>query len=177
MTAIDIINTTIKPRLIIIFMYIKLLTIAISCVIFSCSSGNHKIIEHPDGDKSLQKSAVVIHFPDTTQVELSISEAELKNDSLLLKLEDSSSFFRLNILKVRDRTSAELEQLFAITDSSYKKPVFTTIEQQLKLDHDFFDLWKDLSGSVKMKVAVLYRWDELWKDTIEVSGRFYAKVE
>lgn len=160
-----------------LLMYSNLLIITACCLLFSCTAGNHNIIEHPDGDKSLQKSAVVIHFPDTMQVELSISEAELRNDSLRLKLEDSSSFFRLNILKVRDRTSAELEQLFAITDSSYKKPIFTTIEQQLKLDHDFFDLWKDLSGSVKMKVAVLYRWDELWKDTIEVSGRFYAKVK
>lgn len=158
-------------------MYIKLLTIAISCVLFSCTSCNHKINEHQNGDNSLQKSAVIIHFPDTTQVELSISEAELRNDSLWLKLEDSSSFFRLNILKVRDKTSADLEQLFAINDSSYKKPVFTTVEQQLKLDHEFFDLWKDLSGSVKLKVAVLYRWDEIWKDTIEVSGRFYAKVK
>lgn len=134
-------------------------------------------MEHQYGDIAVQKSNVIIYFPDTTQVELSITKAELRNDSLRLKLTDPSSYFCLTILKVGEKTDAELEQLFSITDSTYKKPIFTTIEQQVKLDHEFFDLWKDLSGTVKVKVAVLYHWDEVWKDTIGISGRFYAKVK
>lgn len=159
------------------FMYRNLLIVAVCSFLFSCNAGNHKIIEFQYGAISVQKSNVIIYFPDTTQVELSISEAELRNDSLRLKLTDPSFFYRLNILKVREKTSADLEQLFSITDSTYKKPVFTTIEQQLKLDHEYFDLWKDLSGTVKLRVAVLYRWGEEWRDTIEVSGRFYANVK
>lgn len=158
-------------------MYRNLLILAVCSFLFSCNAGNHKIIEHQYGDISVQKPSVIIYFPDTTQVVLSISEAELRNDSLRLKLTDLSFFYRLNILKVREKTSADLEQLFSITDSTYNKPVFTTIEQQLKLDHEYFDLWKNLSGTVKLKVAVLYRWGEVWKDTIEVSGRFYANVK
>ncbi len=158
-------------------MYSDLLKIIICCLIFSCHTNDGN---NPDKGKvefQYTGSTVKIYFSDTSQLDLSICEAEKRNDSLLLKISDSSYRYQLNIVKTKGKTSINLNELYGITDSSYKSPIFTPLEQSFALDHDAYDTWTDLTGSLKIKVAVLYRWDELVKDTIEVSGHFNAKVK
>lgn len=153
------------------------LKISFLLILFSCNSGDNKSGENNYGESPDPKSSVIIYLSKTNQVELTRCEAEKKNDSIFLKITDSSSNYLLSILKVKEKLTIDLEQLFSITDSSYKKPIFTPIEQSLKLEKDDYKKGDGLKGFLKLKVSVLHRWTELRSDTITVSGLVYSTLQ
>ena len=69
------------------------------------------------------------------------------------------------------------QKLFSITDSSYKKPIFTAIDQSIKLDKVSYEKGDELKGFLKLKLSVLHRWTELYTDTITVSGLVYSTLQ
>lgn len=143
----------------------------------SCNTGDNKNVGNNYGEFPNPKSSVIIYLSKTNQVELTKCEAEKKSDSLLLKITDSSSNYLLSIIKVKENLSIELEQLFSITDSSYKKPIFSAVEQSFKLDKASYGKGDTLKGFLKLKVATLHRWTETYSDTISVSGLVYATIQ
>jgi len=151
------------------------LKISFCLILFSCNTGDNNGAnnygEFPD-----PKSSVIIYFSKTNQVELTNCEAEKRNDSIYLKITDSSSNYLLSIIKAKENLTVDLEQLFSITDSSYKKPIFTVIEQSLKLEKRAYEKGDSLKGFLKLKVSALNRWTELHSDTISVSGLVYATL-
>jgi len=152
------------------------LKISFCLILFSCNTGDNKNRGNNYGEFPDPKSSVIIYFSKTNQVELTSCEAEKRNDSIFLKITDSSSNYLLSILKVKEKLTVDLEQLFSITDSSYKKPIFTAIEQSFKLEKDAYKKGDGLKGFLKLKVSVLNRWTELHSDTISVSGLVYATL-
>ncbi len=152
------------------------LKISFCLILFSCNAGDNKSEGDNYGEFPDPKSSVIIYFSENNQVELTSCEAEKRNDSIFLKITDSSSNYLLSILKVKEKLTVDLEQSFSITDSSYKKPIFTAIEQSLKLEKDAYKKGDGLKGFLKLKVSVLNRWTEIRSDTISVSGLVYATL-
>ncbi|ULQ55845.1 hypothetical protein KJS94_14440 [Flavihumibacter rivuli] len=153
------------------------LKISFCLFLFSCETSNKKNVRKNYGEFPDPKSSVLIYFSDSNQVELTKCEAVKKSDSLFLKVTDSSSNYQLNILKVKENLSVQFEQLFSITDSSYKKPIFTAIEPSIKLDKASYDKGDNLKGFMKVKISVLHRWTETYSDTISIAGHVYAAAQ
>lgn len=153
------------------------LKISFCFFLFSCNARDSKNGGNNNGEFSDPKSSVIIYFSDTNQVELTSCKAEKRNDSIFLEITDSSSNYLLTILKVKEKLTVDLEQSIFITDSSYKEPIFTAIEQSLKLENDFYKKGDDLKGFLKLKVSVLHRWTESHSDTISISGLVHATIQ
>ena len=158
------------------FMKSFFLKISFFLPLFSCNAGDNKSGGNNYGEFPDPKSSVIIYFSNTNHVELTKCVAEKRNDSIYFKITDSSSNYLLTILKVKEKLSVDLEQLFSITDSSYKKSIFTAVEQNLKLDKASYEKGDDLKGFLKLKLSVLHRWTELYTDTVSVSGLVYSTL-
>ncbi|MBK9486966.1 MAG: hypothetical protein IPO01_17825 [Chitinophagaceae bacterium] len=102
------------------FMNSIFLKISFCLILFSCNAVDNKSEGYNYGEFPDPKSSVIIYFSEDNQVELTSCEAEKRNDSIFLKITDSSSNYLLSILKVKEKLTVDLEQSFSITDSSYK---------------------------------------------------------
>ena len=145
--------------------------------LISCHTSNNREVEELYGQFPNPKSSVIIYLSQTNHIELTQCTAETRDDSIFFRLTDSLSGYELNVLKVNNYLSAELNQQFSITDSSYKKPVFAVIEQTLKLSKDSLVKGDELKGFLNLKVSVLHRGEELSLDTISIAGLIYAPLK
>lgn len=145
--------------------------------LFSCDAGNKRNVGSNFGEFPDPKSSVLIYFSDSNQVELTKCEAVKRSDSLFVKVTDSSSNYQLNVLKVKENLNVQIEQMLSVTDSSYKKPIFTAIESSLKLEKATYDKGDNLKGFMKVKISVLHRWTESYSDTISIAGLVCATVQ
>ena len=154
--------TSIKPSIIkILFLFICL----------SCNDQRTNNNSENDQDR---KSSVIIYLANTNLIELSQCSATLAKDTIKFTLSDSASLYTLNILKVQNTILAELRQEFSVTDSSYKKPVFSLITQSIKLDNSMYKIGDRIKGFVNLKFSQFHSWEETRTDTVAVEGLVYA---
>lgn len=153
------------------------LKISLALILYSCNTRDYKSAGKNYGEFPNPKSSVIIYFSDMDQVELTKCKTEKINDSIFFKITDSNSYYLLTILKVKDKLTVDFEQTYGITDSSYRKPIFTVFNQSIKLDKQVYEKGDNLKGFIKLKLSTLHQWTELYTDTSVVSGLIYSTIE
>jgi hypothetical protein len=117
---------------------------------------------------------------DTTQFYLRNCNATISNDTLNLVLSDnpfSQSFYELSATKIKTPFYFKYYQTFSITDSSYRKPVFSIIDQKLILDKQEYKKGDSIKGKIVVAVSAYHTWDTIYTDTVKVYGLIKTIVQ
>lgn len=124
------------------------------------------------------------HTSETTVIENNVSTRFFRNcdvtiskDSLFFKLTDtpfSRGFYEMKFIKLRRGVDAAFYQTFSVADSSYKLPVFKTINKKVFLDKNVYVKGDSLKAKFSVQIMASYSWVTKYTDTIFVYG--FAKT-
>ena len=106
--------------------------------------------------------------------------ARLSQDSIFLQLSDlpfSQNSYELRLLKVNNELKSNYYQTFSIGDSSYRLPVFKTIEQNMVLDKPTYKTGDSIKCKIAVRISAFNTWDIVYTDTIKIFGLIKTKID
>lgn len=106
--------------------------------------------------------------------------AKLTQDSIFLKLSDlpfSQSSYELKLLKVQNKITADYYQTFSIVDSSYRLPIFKTIDQNIVLEKSTYKAGDSLKSKIDLTISAYHTWDIVYTDTIRIFGLIRTVID
>ena len=119
---------------------------------------------------------------DTLQYILKVCDANISTDSLILNLmalQDSiNEPYQLTLLKKGNQYSSELDLTYAVGDTSWRRPVFTTFDQSIILDKEKYDKGDSLKGKFSLLVSCYHTaFGNNYTDTLKIYGLIKTTVK
>ncbi len=114
------------------------------------------------------------------QFYLSRCQVFKNHDTISINFSDTSkhsNWYELQILKVKDKFLSNCKNTFSITDSSYKRAIFTAYHQIIKLSKQEYNVGDSIIGNVSLDISSYNQWPEIFTDTIVIKGDFRAVVQ
>lgn len=130
----------------------------------------------------LGDSTKYFHTTETIVVEdnskniLKLCDVSNQGDSLILKLTAMPNFnfiepYELTLLKQGKKYTSKLSLTYAIGDTNWRRPVFTTINQMIFLDKENYKKGDSLRGKVSLLISAHHTAFEIdYTDTIKIYG-------
>lgn len=125
-------------------------------------------------------SAELILTTDTILNYFRTCKASIRSDSLQLQFSDqnfSRDAFSLTVLKVQSKLEYQYQQKIKTTDTSYRRPTYTVIEQGLILDQKEYRKADSIKGKIHLTIIGTHTWPSNYQDTTHILGLFKAIVE
>ncbi len=155
----------------------KFLSYFIICLMLISCKKNEKKLANVAKVEIVNKADITIKG-DSTLYTLNNCEVQGEKDLLVIKLDNGfDSDVELRISKSKDKFLTEYSQLTSVTDSSYKKPVFTVIKEDIILNKPKYKKGDIIVGKLKIDIAAHSTWLKDYVDTLKVSGSFRTIVE
>ena len=131
---------------------------------------------------SYSHTTETIIIDDTLQYILKVCEASIQNDSLILTLEalpDSiNQPYQISLLKKGNKYTSELDLTYGITDSNWRRPVFTTFDQSIVLDKEKYSKGDSLKGKISLLVSGHHTaFESNFTDTLKIYGLIKTVVK
>ena len=119
---------------------------------------------------------------DTLQYILKVCEASISRDSLILNLtalQDSiNEPYQITLLKKGNRYSSEVSLTYGIPDTNWRKPAFTTFDQNIVFNKEKYSKGDSLKGKFSLLVSGHHTaFDSNFTDTLKVYGLIKAIVQ
>jgi hypothetical protein len=122
-----------------------------------------------------QDTSTVVVKRDTSNFNLSNFTVIEKDDSLQLAFTNNKAF-DLFIIKTKDSIHSELQQNWAVTDSSFIMPTFKTLYEDISFNKEHYKKGDKLESKIALSIVGYHQWPDTYTDTLAVNGWIKATV-
>ena len=100
-----------------------------------------------------------------------IGGINIHGDTTNINYIDSLRYFSFNIHSLKDSSWCEFVQEISVTDSSYRKPIYTILNKNISLKEVQLKYpTSRLTGNIYAEIERHHTWTEDFRDTIVISG-------